>query len=59
MAIVDQLPVFLVVSWVSTLCSTPTNVFICIVGRTYIMSFKGNVVGVIVVDFWVSWRRFI
>jgi hypothetical protein len=25
----------------------PTNVFTCIVARTYIVSFKGNVVGVI------------
>lgn len=59
MAVVDQLPVFLMFSWVSTLCSTPTNVFICLVARTYVVSFKGYVVGVIVVDFWVLWRRFI
>ena len=59
MVVVDQLPLFLVFSWVSTLCSTPTNVFICIVARTYIVLFKGNIVSVIVVDFWVLWRRFI
>ena len=59
MVVVDELPVFLVFSWVSTLCSAPTNVFACIVVGTYIVSLKGNVVGVVVVDFWVLLRRFI
>ena len=51
MAVVDHLPVFLVFSCVSTLCSTPADVFKCIVARTYVVSFKGNLMSVIVVDF--------